>query len=267
VIVSSRRDLGHLNWYEGKRRVWLRRIQKLSTIVLANANPIRDVLIAAGDFAPGKVRVIHNGVDLARFRCSPERQKLFPQAGTGKLIVLVGNMHSEVKGHSCLIAAATGVIREFPLTRFVLIGDGAKRGKYEREVQALGLSENFIFLGRRNDIPELLACCDIAVLPSLAEGLPNATLEYMAAGLPCIISNAGGNIELVEDGVTGLLAPARDSVALSAAFLKLLREPLLARRIGLKGQEFVEHNFSFERLVRQVEDLYTELLQKPARIS
>lgn len=267
VIVSSRRDLGHLEWYEGKRRVWLRRIQKLSTVVLANANPIRDALIAAGDFAPEKLRVIHNGVDLVRFRRSPDRQKLFPQVGAGKLIVLVGNMHSDVKGHSCLIAAAPAVIPEFPLTRFVLIGDGEQRQKYEREVRALGLSENFIFLGRRDDIPGLLACCDIAVLPSLAEGLPNAVLEYMAAGLPCIVSNAGGNTELVENGVTGLLVPARDSVALSTAFLKLLREPLLARRIAVNGQEFVERNFSFERLVRQMEDLYTELLQKPARTS
>ena len=86
----------------------------------------------------------------------------------------------------------------------------------------LGLERNFLFLGRRADIPEILACCDIAVLPSRAEGLPNAVLEYMAAGLPVIVSRVGGNAELVEDGVTGLLVPPEDSAALSAALLKLL---------------------------------------------
>ena len=68
--------------------------------------------------------------------------------------------------------------------------------------QELGVKDNFLFLGRRADVPEILACCDIAVLPSRAEGLPNAVLEYMAAGLPMIVSRVGGNAELVQDGVT-----------------------------------------------------------------
>jgi L-malate glycosyltransferase len=265
VIISSRRDLGHLDWYEGRRRVWLRRIQNLSNMVLANATPIRDALIAADGFAPEKLRVIHNGIDVQRFRCAADRQKLIPQAGSGKLIVLVGNMHSEVKGHSWLIASAPAVIGEFPLTRFVLVGDGELRQRFESEVQALGMSESFIFLGRRDDVPEILACCDVGVLPSLAEGLPNAVLEYMAAGLPSVVSRAGGNAELVDDGVTGMLVPAQDSSALATAILKLLRDSELARQIARNAREFVERNFSFERMVQQVEQLYTELWQKQAR--
>jgi glycosyltransferase involved in cell wall biosynthesis len=267
VIVSSRRDLGHLDWYEGKRRVWLRRIQNLSQIVLANATPIRDALISEDGFPANKVRVIHNGIDPKKFQCAGNRQVLFPQAGVGKLIVLVGNMHSGVKGHSWLIACAPAVIAEFPSTRFVLVGDGEQRKKYESEVQQSGVSENFIFLGLRNDVPEILACCDIAVLPSLAEGLPNAVLEYMATGLPCVVSSVGGSAELVDEGVTGILVPARDSNALSRALLKLLGDPSSAQRMGKKGQHFVEHNFSFEQMVRRVEELYADLLQNYARAS
>jgi len=120
---------------------------------------------------------------------------------------------------------------------------------------------NFLFLGRRSDIPEILASCDIAVLPSRAEGLPNAVLEYMAAGLPVIASRVGGNAELVQDGVTGILVPAEDW----AALLKLLSEPSLARRLGQAGREFTVQNFSFERLVRDVDALYTELLSDQVR--
>ena len=263
AIVSSRRDLAHLDWYEGKHRVWLRRIQNLSGAVLANATPIRDALIAEDGFEPDKVRVIHNGVDIEKFQISRDsRDHLFPGVGDGKLIVLVGNMHTDVKGHPWLIASAPAVIREFPYTRFVLVGDGEQRARFEQQVAGLGLEQNFLFLGRRADVPEILGGCDMAVLPSRAEGLPNAVLEYMAAGLPTIVSRVGGNAELVENGVTGLLVPAEDSPALAEAVLKFLRDPDLAWQMGQRGQESTIRNFSFERLLREVDALYTELLQR-----
>jgi glycosyltransferase involved in cell wall biosynthesis len=265
VVISSRRDLGRHDWYEGKRRIWLRRIQNRCHCILANATAIRDALISEDGFVPEKLRVIHNGIDVEKFRCTGDRKGVLPQTGEGRLIVLVGNMHSEVKGHPSLIACASAVIAEFPSTQFVLVGDGGQRGKFEGLVQARGMGASFRFLGRRNDVAEILACCDIAVLPSLAEGLPNALLEYMAAGLPAVVSNVGGNAELVEDGVTGLLVPPRDSSALSNAILKLLRDSSLARRMANHGREFVERNFSFERMVEQVEDLYAELLRKNTR--
>lgn len=263
AIVSSRRDLGHFDWYEGRKRVWLRRIQNLSNVVLANATPIRDALIAEDGFAPEKLRVIHNGVDTEKFRRGRrDRERLFPEAGSQKLVVLVGNMHSDVKGHSWLISAAPAVLREFPETRFVFAGDGAERRQFEDQVANLGLTKQFIFMGRRSDIPDVLASCDIAVLPSKAEGLPNAILEYMAAGLPTIASRVGGNPELVQDGVTGLLVPPQDVEGLSRALLQVLRDPELARRIASNGQHLATENYSFDRLIREVDALYTELLER-----
>ena len=149
AIVSSRRDLAHFDWYQGKRRAWLRRIQNLSGIVLANATPIRDALIAEDGFAPEKLRVIHNGVDIEKFHTGRDRDRLFPGVGDGNLVVLVGNMHTDVKGHPWLIASAPAVIREFPSTRFVLVGDGEQRTAFEQQVAKLGLERNFLFLGRR----------------------------------------------------------------------------------------------------------------------
>ena len=261
AIVSSRRDLAHFDWYQGKRRGWLRRIQNLGGAVLANATPIRDALIAEDGFAPEKLRVIHNGVDIKRFQKSgSDRDQMFPEAGNGKLIVLVGNMHTDVKGHPWLIAAAPAVVQQFPAARFVLVGDGEQRSRFEQQVASLGLQQNFLFLGRRADIPKILGCCDIAVLPSRAEGLPNAVLEYTAAGLPVIASRVGGNAELIDDGETGLLVPPEDSSALSSALLKLLRDPGLAQRIAQGGHESTVRNFSFERLVGEVDELYSDLL-------
>lgn len=260
AIVSSRRDLAHFDWYQGKRRVWLRRVQNLSGAVLANATPIREALIAEDGFAPEKVRVIHNGVDIEKFQVPRDRDRLFPGVGDAKLIVLVGNMHTDVKGHPWLIEAANAVVREFSLARFVLVGEGEQRAAFEKQVATLGLERNFLFLGHRSDVAEIIACCDIAALPSRAEGLSNAVLEYMAAGLPVIASRVGGNAELVQDGVTGLLVPPEDSPALAAGLIRLLRDPALARQTAENGHKFVVQNFSFERLVHAVDALYSELL-------
>jgi L-malate glycosyltransferase len=261
AIISSRRDLAHFDWYRGKRRVWLRRIQNLSDIVVANAAAIRDALVTEDGFALEKLRLIHNGVDVEKFQTGGDgRRDLFPAFGNGSLVVLVGNMHTDVKGHPWLIDAAPAVVREFPSTRFVLVGDGEQRATLEAQVARLGLERNFLFLGRRSDIPKILAGCDIAVLPSRAEGLPNAVLEYMAAGLPVIVSRVGGNAELIEEGVTGLLVPPEDSPALSGALLRLLQDPALAQQLAQRGYDFAFQNFSFDRLLREVDALYTELL-------
>ena len=263
AIVSSRRDLAHFDWYQGKRRHWLRRIQNLSGVVLANATPIRDALISEDRFAPEKLRVIHNGVDTEKFQRAPrDRARLFPDVGNEMLVVLVGNMHSDVKGHPWLIAAAPTVVREFPEVRFVFAGDGELRPTFAAQVAQLGLESTFKFLGRRSDIPEILASCDLAVLPSRAEGLPNAVLEYMAAGLPTIASRVGGMAELIQDGVTGLLVPAEDANALAGALLQFLRDPEQARQIAKNGQRFAVENFSFERLIREIDELYGELLER-----
>src|SRR5580698_4842751 len=261
VIISSQRDLSHLPWYRGKRTVWLRRIQSLSSMVLANANPIREQLIQEGHLRPEKVRVVHNGVEVEKFnRTSCDSHIVFANAGGGKRVVLVGNMTSEVKGHRVLINAAAIIVRELQDVRFGLVGDGAYRKQFEAQVGELGLERHFLFLGRREDVPEILTACDIAVLPSKTEGLPNALLEYLAAGLPTVASNVGGNAEIVKDGVTGLQVPPDNAELLATAVLRFLHDPDLARRLGQSGTEYVRQTFSFERLVEQTEVLYSELL-------
>jgi L-malate glycosyltransferase len=93
--------------------------------------------------------------------------------------------------------------------------------------------------------------------------LPNAVLEYMAAGLPTVASRVGGNAELVQDGVTGLLVPVQEPEALGNALLRLLRNPELSRQVAANGRRLATQDFSFERLIREMDDLYTALLDRP----
>ena len=261
VIISSQRDLSHLNPYRTRKRAWIRRLQNLSTVVLANSKAVRESVLADHNFAPQKIRVIYNGVDTDRWgRGCRDRTWLVAESTGEKWVVLVGNMHSDVKGHSFLIEAAVEVVREFPNTRFVLVGDGAPRPDFEQKVAELGLLRNFLFLGRRDDVPRILSTSDIAVLPSKAEGLPNAVLEYLATGLPTIATRVGGNAEIIQDGKNGLLVPAEDSSALAGAMLRLLRDPAFSVSLGQNGRDFVLREFSFARLLEKTDQLDTELL-------
>lgn len=263
VVISSRRDLAHLSWYTPWRRKFLRRLQSLSTVVLVNSSQISEQLVHEDGFRPEFIRVVHNGIDLDRFsHLAPDRRQLFPGLENHILIVCTGNMRGNVKGHPTLIEAAQRICAKFPQTRFVLIGEGEKRAEFEAKVSELGLQPNFVFMGSRQNVPEILACCDIAVLPSHAEGFSNALLEYMAAGLPTVATDVGGNPEVIENRRDGLLVKPNDPAALADAILSLLQNPHLASQLGTAAHERVRRHFDFAQLTFHVDALYTELLQR-----
>lgn len=265
VIVSSRRDLSHDPWYTPRNRMILRRIQRLSAAILVNSQLIREDVLRNDGFSPEKVHVVYNGIDLDRFSVRASRDTLFPTFKECKLVVVVGNMHSEVKGHPWLIRAAADVVRMHPDVRFLLVGDGEMRPAFERLAREAGVDREIVFLGPRQDVPAVLSCCDIAVSSSTAEGFPNAVLEYLAAGLPTIATAVGGTQEIIQDGVTGLLVPPRDERALSAALLRLLADPRAGRSMAVAGGQYVAENFTFPRLLSSITQLYSKLLEKKSR--
>ncbi len=294
-LTSSTRTICGRTCWEFRRHVWLEflrlfpvdAISRISTgtkasaefgcggsrIYLAqsvtNATPIRDALIAEDGFRPGQSACNSQWSGHRKIQIGPhnDRVRLFPGAGDGKLIVLVGNMHSDVKGHPWLIASAPAVVREFPSTRFVLVGDGEQRAGFEKQAADLGLKDNFLFLGRRADVPEILACCDIAVLPSRAEGLPNAVLEYMAAGLAC---DREPGRRKCRTGPGWRHRTTRASSGLSSALERTVKASAgtwPGATAGASRHEFTVRNFSFERLVLEVDALYSELLQRKGRVA
>jgi len=260
VRISSRRDLGSWWWYTPGNRKLLRRILGLSSFVVANSEAVRDFLVKEDGYDPGKIRVIRNGIDPAPFLApAPSRGRLFPAAGRqDKLIAVVANMNVNTKGHLDLLEAARLICPVFPEVRFVLIGDGRERAGLENKVDEWALRKNVLFLGHRTDVPDLLRCSDMFVLPSWAEGLPNVVLEALAAGLPVVATRVGGIPEIIEDGANGLLVAPKDPSALAVAILRLLRDKELAERLAREGQARVCDRFSFDRVLQQVKGLYEE---------
>jgi len=208
-----------------------------------------------------KVQVIHNGVvsgptELtgSQFNHTQPVQEIRHDRPVALTIARL----DEQKGHRFLLDAAVQV----PEVQFILAGDGPLRSSLEVQVQELGLTDRIKFLGHRTDIRDLLASCDVFVLPSLYEGLPLSILEAMAAGKPVIATQVGGTPEVVIDGETGLLVPPSDSAALAAAIRSVVSNREFAHRLGLAGQIRVVREFSTTIMVRQVSELYTELLAK-----
>jgi glycosyltransferase involved in cell wall biosynthesis len=206
-----------------------------------------------------RVRVIHNGIDLAPFLDSgPGRAGARAALGIadGAPCVVTAARLDAQKGLLHLVEAARAV----PGAVFLIAGDGPERAAVEAAARRSGVEERVRLLGPRDDVPALLAACDIFVLPSLFEGAPLAILEAMATARPVVASRIGGVDELVLDGVTGLLVPPADPAALAAAILRLTASPELRVRLGDAARERAR-TFGAPAMAQAVMALYDEVVR------
>lgn len=258
VILSSQRNLAHNAWYTPFRRRVIRIIHSMASGVIVNSEAIRELLVAEFHVERERVHLLHNGVDSERFgNLRVNRRDILPSVPpNGKWILHIANMVSEVKGHAVLIDAARTVATSVEDVHFILVGDGPLRAGLEVRAREAKLEESMHFIGRRNDTAELLACGDLFLFPSLAEGMPNAVLEAAAAGLPIVATSVGGIPEIIKNGLNGILIPPGDSRALADATLRLLRNHELSNRFGRAAQETIRANFGFDRLADALTNLY-----------
>ncbi len=156
------------------------------------------------------------------------------------LILAVGSLRPD-KGHDVLLYALAKARDEFPDWKLALVGDGSWRAHLENLARQLGIADQVIFYGRRADVFTFYSTARIFVLPSRREGMPNALLEAMYCGLPCVVSDASpGPLEYIESGHTGLVVPVEDHLALADALRRLMRDEAFRSRLGQKARERVE---------------------------
>jgi glycosyltransferase involved in cell wall biosynthesis len=165
-----------------------------------------------------------------------------------------------IKNHACLIRAMKTLATQLPGVVLLIIGDGPLKGDLERLVGDLGLQNRIMFLGERTDIAELLAALDVFVLPSFSEGLSLTLIEACAAGRPMVATDVGGNREIVEHGINGLLVPSDNSEVLATAIFALLTDEGQAKRMGEAGRRRFEENFTLEKMVSTYQHLYNSCL-------
>lgn len=202
-----------------------------------------------------KIRLIHNAVPL-RDPSNPDPRLRSELSPDGLPIVLTPARLDPLKGHRYLIEAA----RSLPGLRFVFAGEGEARVELERLVAEAGLATRVTFTGQRADVAALLACADVVVLPSLAEGLPLAVLEAMAASRPVVATAVGDVPDAVRGGETGILVQPKDPRALAEAIGSIVGDRAFATRLGVAARAHVHRCFSASQMVADVTAVYGELL-------
>lgn len=229
---------------------------------------------------PGQIKVIPLGLDLGLFEDHASRRTRFRQElcihDDAILVGIVGRL-TEIKNHEMFLnvvarlKAIDPACRRQGAVRFIVIGDGALRQSLESQRQALGLDADVIFVGSRTDPEYFYPALDVVALTSKNEGTPLTLIEAMANARPVVATSVGGVVDLlgevVEDGpykvcTRGISVPPGDEEAFVAALSRIIRDRSLRQEMGSRGLEFVEVNYSKERLFEDIKGLYAELLDR-----
>ena len=247
----------------GIERLLARWTDRLITLSPAQYGDIAHVYRVA---PPSKVVVVPLGLDLRPFAAARPAGRSIGRAALGippgaPLVGFVGRL-TPVKNPALFVALAQRVLLSVPDARFVMVGDGELRADVEKQIADLGLSDRIALAGWQKEMPPVYAALDALVLPSLNEGTSVTAIEAMATGVPVVATAVGGMPDLVADERTGLLAPSGDVEALACCVVRVLCEPEWARSLALAGQESVLARFGVERLVGDMESLYTTLLKE-----
>ncbi len=221
-------------------------------------------LAAAGVAPAEKFTTIRSGFEVEPLlQADAERERLRQQLGYQPRDVVIGKIARlfPLKGHEYLLRAVPAIVAACPDARFLLVGDGTLRKRLQRNVDRAGLAEHFRFFGlaQPEEIPALLAAMDIVVHASLREGLARVLPEAMIAGRAVISYDVDGAREVVIDDETGILLPPRSVDALSAAVIKLAKDPGLRGRLGDEGRRRWTEPFRAETMVSRIRDLYERL--------
>lgn len=272
-VVWDFKDLVSADHYSSSlRRVVVAYLNLFAARVIANSGAIRTELIRAGVHAD-KVVALHNGIDLQRF--SPQnavaaRERVRAELGLppdAPVAVMVGRL-APWKGHDIFIRAAARVHVQRPEAHFLIVGDSAfdppaYRLQLERLAIDGNLGDSLRFLGFRDDVPHVMGAADVVVhCSTLPEPLGLTPIEAMALGKPVIAAAAGGTLETVADGETGLLTPPGNAEALVDAMLWVLNDPVATARMGAAGRERAERMFDLRQNARDIMRIYDSTVKK-----
>lgn len=233
--------------------------------VLSRAVAISEAVarrLSEGGVGDERIRVVPSAVDPARLH--PQHGRAVVRAGLGAApddvcLLAVASLHRR-KGLDVLLAALADLSQRGLRPSLWVAGEGPEGATLERLAEQLELADRVRWLGRRDDVADLLAAADLFVLPSRREGLGVAALEAMALGRPLVASAVGGLGEAVRDGETGLLVPPDDAAALAGALARLLRDPELRRRLGEAGPPRIARRYAADAMVEAYERVYEEVL-------
>lgn len=240
-----------------------RRAGRVTTHFVSVAEAMTEQYLAAGIGHREQYSKIFSGFNLAPYISAKNDPALRAKLGIQSNDFVVGKVARlfKLKGHHDLFAAAPEILKRNPQVKFLLVGDGEWRRRFEAKTRALGLEKNFVFAGLipPHDVPRYFGLMDALVHLSLREGLPRALPQALAAGKPIIAYDCDGAKEVCIENQTGFLLRPGDLTGLTEKLLRLASTPELRVRLGASGQELVREYFSVERMVDALHTLYLKL--------
>lgn len=262
VRIMSRRSLNRYSQDRPFVRRWERALHRKITGVLANSREIIRELVDEEGCQREKVGLIYNGVDLAKFGGNSHKRGKTRSNRQRLRLIIVANL-IPYKGHADLLDGLAAVSEQMPNTwELQCVGrDIGCHTALTSQARRLGISGHVKFLGERSDIPELLAQSDIGILCSHQEGFSNSILEGMAAGLPMVVTDVGGNAEGVTHGKTGLVVPSKNPDKLGKAILLLAKDPRTRHAMGRAGRKRATECFDINACVANYARFYEALLR------
>jgi len=261
VVITGRMNSGY--WYTPKLVLLFRVADRFCSHIVTNSAFVKAVTASVERCPQEKISVVYPGVDLSRYGASSGDSSIADSLGiprNARVVGIVANFRP-VKDLPLFLKAARIVSSEVPDAVFLLVGRGQLRADLDRLAAELGMREKVFFSGECGDVPDYLARMAIGCLTSESEGLPNAILEYMAAGLPVVATDVGGIPELVDHGKTGFLVRERSAEAVAEPIIRLLRDEGLRTAMGQAGLSRARANFEISAAVRRLEDFYVKHLQ------
>jgi len=212
-----------------------------------------------------RITYVANGIELSTARSTVDRLVTRRSLGVGPDDVLIGTVGRlvPIKGLEVMLAVAARLAVDAPRAKFVVVGDGPLHSTLLEQAAVLGIGDRVTFTGHRTDVPDLVAALDIFLMTSWHEGMPLALLEAMAQSRAVVATRVGGVPEVVEDGVSGLLATAGDATQLADRCGRLIASDELRATMGSAGRRRVQSAFSSEMLLDRLSSIYADVVRSP----
>ena len=267
LIISSRRNYGLGYWHNRYRLMVLQKLKYITTCYIANSKVVAYYTANSEKVDIKKIHVIYNGINHQRQvpANTSERDILRINLGIQSSQILIGAIANlrAVKNLSLFIRTAARTHKEYPQTRYIIVGEGPERARLEAMIKQYSLNGIVMLLGQQSDVVPFLLAMDIAVLCSKAESLSNAIVEYLTFGLPCVVSDVGGNREAIgyEHGLT---FQSDDEDDFFSKLAILIEDREMRIDMGRRGQKYAWANYNCREMVNSYESIYSELMSRRA---
>jgi len=265
IAITSRLNTGY--WYTPSLRTMFRLMNLRSDGIMANSLEAKRIAVETERLDPDRVKVVYQGVDMTKFSRGlgdPSAAEKLGVPRNARVVGITANLRP-VKDHALFLRAAKIVADEVNDVAFLLVGRGELYDELRAQAAQLGIGDRVFFTQGEGKVMDYLARMSIGCLTSISEGFSNAIMEYMAAGMPVVAIDVGGNRDAIIEGETGFLVPERSPEAFAKPIIRLLRDEPLRTQMGQAGFERCTENFEVQKTIGQLEAYYESLLAKKKR--